>query len=149
MSILSGKSAKYIFDIINNKLPLYKNKLSIKDVAKLLGCSEEPIRLRTVNGQIKSVRIGRGIYITKDWLIEYLHNGCNLRRNLHDEKCMMIVSFCSVPRTREEIRVYIGYSTKAYTNVILRKLQAAKLIRKTEPSHSNYQKYVTTKLSEE
>ena len=127
---------------INKKLTRYKAKLTVKDVADILGCGKEAIRKRVASGKIQSVRVGRSDYIAKDWLISYLQTGGGLRHNLHDEKCMQIVSFCSVPRTREEIRLYIGYSTKAYTGIILRKLMAAKYIKQTEPSHSNHQKYI-------
>jgi len=144
MSIINSKKEKEnTLDIINKKLMNYNDKLTIKDVADILGCGKESIRKRIISGKLQSIRIGRGVYIAKDWLIYYLQNGGGLRWNLYDEKCMQIISFCSVPRTREEIRIYIGYSTKAYTTLTLRKLMSAKLIRQTEPSHSNYQKYVS------
>ena len=132
-----------MLDAVNKKLLRYKDKLTVKDVADILGCSKEPIRKRIVSGEIQGVRIGRSVYIAKDWLLSYLQNGGGLRWNLHDEKCMKIVSFCSIPRSREEISAYIGYNTKSYTTLILRKLMAAKLIKQTEPSRSNYQKYIS------
>ena len=145
MSILWDENQEKFLIDIKNKLSYYKNKLTIRDVADILGCGKEAIRKRVVSGKIQSVRIGRGDYIAKDWLLSYLENGRGLRQNLFDKKCISIVSFCAIPRTSEEIRIYIGYSTKAYTNLILGKLASAKLIKQTEASHSNYQKYVSIK----
>ena len=142
MSMLKTEKIGELIEKINNPNSYYKEKLTVKDVADILGCSKEPIRKRVESGKIKSVRIGRSTYIAKDWLIKYLQNEGDLRWNLFHEKCMTIVSFCSAPRTREEIRLYIGYSTKEYTRSVLRKLVAANLIKQTEKSHSNYQKYI-------
>jgi len=144
MSIVLNKNNDIFLMTIQNKLSQYKNKLTMQDAADILGCAKESIRKRIISQEIRSVRIGRSDYIAKDWLIDYVQNGGGLRKNLHDEKCMKIVSFCHIPRTREEIRVYIGYSTKSYTNLILRKLITDRLIKQTEPSHSNYQKYIST-----
>ena len=119
-----------------------KEKLTIKEVADILGCCKEPIRKRVAFGEMKEVRIGRRIYIAKDWLTDYLQNGGGIRKNFYDKKCRMIVSFCLIPRSREEIRLYIGDSAKDYTMSVLRKRIAAKLMRQAELPHSNYQKYV-------
>ena len=78
----------------------------------------------------------------------YLENGGGLRHNIFDDKCINIVAFCAVPRTRKEISTHFGYSTKSYTTSILRKLIAAKLIKQTELPHSNKQKYVAVEDSD-
>lgn len=128
---------------IIKELSKYNEKLTVSDVAKIMNCGKEAIRERIDSGQIKNVRIGRTTYISKEWLILYLQNGGGLRRDFFDKKCEKLVQFCSEPRTREEIRLYMGYSTKAYTTLILRKLVKADLIKQTERPHSIFQKYVS------
>ena len=143
MSMILEKNQGDFLIKIKNKLLAYEEKLTIQEVADIMGCGKEAVRKRVASGKIQSVRIGRADYIAKEWLIFYLENGGGLRKNLYDEKCREIVSFCSIPRTNKEIRTYIGYSTKDYTNLILRKLIAEKLIKQTELSRSNNQKYVS------
>jgi len=124
------------------KLSHYKDKLTVKNVADILGCGKEAIRKRIISGKLQSIRIGRTDYVAKEWLLSYIQNGGGLRHNLRDNKCKTIISYCIIPRSREEIRQYIGYSTKPYTLLILRELMAAGLLKQTERSHSNNQKYI-------
>jgi hypothetical protein len=124
------------------RLKLYGEKLTVKDVADILGCVKSAAQKRITSGKIRSIRIGRADYIAKEWLIDYLKNGGGLRRSQHGMKCQMIVAYCSTPRSRKEIMLYIGYKTKRHTLSVLSKLIVEGLIQHTEQQNTKHQKYV-------
>ena len=60
-------------------------KISIAEAARRIGCSDDTIRRRIANGQLKAVRSGRIIRISEDALEQMFHpirSGIRRRRTL-------------------------------------------------------------------
>lgn len=63
----------------------------------------------------------------------------------HDERIISLLNFCSVPRSREEMQIYIGISSREhFSTKILRPLLETKQLEMTIPNKpkSKHQKYV-------
>ena len=138
MSMKIKELSHEVLEKLNNA----DDKLSVKDVANILGCYKSAVTKRIASGKIRSVRIGQTDYIAKCWLIDYLQNGGGLNNEVFQEKCNEIVAYCIIPRSREEIRIHVGYKGSKYTGRVLGKLIAANRIKQTKPPGSHFQKYV-------
>jgi hypothetical protein len=118
------------------RLKGYGDTLSIKDVADAFGCGKECVRRRLAGNQIKSVKVGHSIIVSKRWIVEYLQSGGGIRQaeRRNDEKREAIVRFCEHLRSRKEIEKGLDFKENSYLRVILRDLIAKGRLRKTEPS---------------
>ena len=57
----------------------YPDLLTVQDLRRLTGLSEQTIRAEINNGSLPGCRIGRRIYMPKNHLLEYIENGGGLR----------------------------------------------------------------------
>jgi len=149
---MKGRSTVYLYKEeieaqIRRRLDEYGDKLRVADVAYVLGVATECARRRVVTGLIKSVIIGRTCYIAKEWIIDFLNEGHFVRERGHEflTKRDRIVEYCLVPRSRQEIQDYCGFSTVKYTRKVLTKLIAEGRLAYTEKPHHRDQKYIAVR----
>ena len=53
----------------------YEDLLSIQDLRKLTGLSEQTLRAEVIGGHLPGCRIGRRLYVPKTKLLDYVENG--------------------------------------------------------------------------